>query len=102
MSAETGEGLVALLDAIERVLDERTDAPPPDMPLLMRARHERAVRTAREELAAFRRAWNDEGLPATVAAVHLREGAAALESLVGAIDVEEVLGRLFERFCVGK
>ena len=102
VSAETGEGIAALLDTIEQVLDARTDAPPPDMPLLTRARHERAVRTAREELAAFRHAWHDEGLPATVAAVHLREGAAALESLVGAIDVEEVLGRVFERFCVGK
>jgi tRNA modification GTPase len=102
VSAESGEGIAALIEAIERVLDERTDAPPLDAPLLTRARHEHAVRRARDELAAFRRAWGDEGLPATVAAVHLREGAAALESLVGAIDVEDVLGRVFEKFCVGK
>lgn len=102
VSAETGDGIAALLAAIEAVLDARTDAPPPDAPLLTRARHERAVRTARDELLGFRHAWDEEGLPATVAAVHLREGAAALESLVGAIDVEEVLGRVFERFCVGK
>ncbi|HYD55068.1 MAG TPA: GTPase, partial [Gemmatimonadaceae bacterium] len=102
VSAETGVGIAALVEAIEGVLDARVDAPPPDAPLLTRARHERAVREAREELAAFRRGWAEEGLPATVAAVHLRAGAHALETLVGGIDVEEVLERVFERFCVGK
>jgi tRNA modification GTPase len=102
VSAERGEGISALIEAIERKLDERTDAPSLDAPLLTRARHEHAVRRARDELAAFRDAWGEHGLPATVAAIHLREGAAALESLVGAIDVDEVLGRVFERFCVGK
>ena len=102
VSAETGEGIAALLEAIDGILDERIDAPPADTPLLTRAHHERAVRRAHDELTAFRRAWSEEGIPASVAAVHLREGAAALESLIGSIDVEDVLGRVFERFCVGK
>jgi tRNA modification GTPase len=34
--------------------------------------------------------------------VHLRSAAHALEELIGAVDVEEVLGRVFSTFCVGK
>ena len=39
---------------------------------------------------------------AIVAAVHLRSAAAALEELIGRIDVENVLDEVFARFCVGK
>lgn len=102
VSAETGDGIATLLDAIDSVLDARIDAPPADTPLLTRAHHEHAVRHAHNELSAFRRAWSEEGIPASVAAVHLRDGAASLESLIGSIDVDDVLGRVFERFCVGK
>jgi tRNA modification GTPase len=37
-----------------------------------------------------------------LAAHHVREAASALDVLVGAIDVDEVLGRVFASFCVGK
>jgi tRNA modification GTPase len=37
-----------------------------------------------------------------VAAVHLHDAVAALEGLVGAVDVEHVLDEVFRRFCVGK
>jgi tRNA modification GTPase len=37
-----------------------------------------------------------------VAAVHLREATRHLEELIGVVDVEDVLDRLFSSFCVGK
>jgi tRNA U34 5-carboxymethylaminomethyl modifying GTPase MnmE/TrmE len=37
-----------------------------------------------------------------VAAVHLRAAVTALESVIGAVDVEDVLARVFGEFCVGK
>jgi tRNA modification GTPase len=40
--------------------------------------------------------------PARVAPRDLRAAAMALESLIGAIDVEDVLDRVFSTFCVGK
>ena len=73
-----------------------------DAPLLTRERHRRAVAQAREEVAEFARAWRSGTLPATVAAVHLRAATGALEELVGAVDVEDVLERVFRSFCVGK
>jgi tRNA modification GTPase len=37
-----------------------------------------------------------------VAASHLRGAAGALTELIGVVDVEDVLGRVFAEFCVGK
>ena len=42
------------------------------------------------------------GGDAVLAAHHVREATAALDELLGAVDVEEVLGRIFGSFCVGK
>jgi tRNA modification GTPase len=42
-----------------------------------------------------------DGEPVLVAH-HVRQAALALDELIGAVDVEEVLDRVFSRFCVGK
>jgi tRNA modification GTPase len=102
VSAERGDGLAALLDALGALLDEGHLPPAADAPLLTRERHRLALEGARAELAAFAEAWTAGELPATVAAVHLRAAVAGLEELVGAVDVEDVLERVFRTFCVGK
>jgi tRNA modification GTPase len=104
VSAERGDGLGDLVAAIEATLSARRGAMVADgeTPLVTRARHRRALDEAREELGAFAHAWDEDQLPAPVAAVHLRSAVHALESLVGTMDVEDVLGRLFSTFCVGK
>jgi tRNA modification GTPase len=71
-------------------------------PLLTRERHRVAVQRSRGEVADFARLWREGSLPATVAAVHLHAAATALESLIGGVDVEDVLDRIFSDFCVGK
>jgi tRNA modification GTPase len=102
VSAETGVGLSELLAAITTLLDTRQRTSDPDAPILTHARHRYAIQRARGELAAFREARLEAQLPAPVAAVHLRAAVHALEELVGAVDVEDVLERVFATFCVGK
>jgi tRNA modification GTPase len=102
VSAETGAGLQELLGAIDDTLDTRHGAIVPDLPILTRARHRNAIGTARSELQQFTNAWREEKLPATIAAVHLRTAVCALEELIGAVEVEDVLDRVFSSFCVGK
>ena len=102
VSAVRGTGLRELLRCVEGAIDAAVVPPPPGMPLLTRARHRRALEEARDELAAFDRAWTAGTAPAPVAAVHVRAAAHALEDLIGAVDTEDVLGRLFSAFCVGK
>jgi tRNA modification GTPase len=102
VSAETGTGLQELLGAIDDALDARHGEIAPDVPMLTRARHRQAISTALSEVEQFVQAWRTESLPATVASVHLRTAVSALEELIGAVDVEDVLDRVFASFCVGK
>lgn len=102
VSAESGEGLQQLLARIELEIDDHAHATDPDTPVLTRARHQAALRAARDEAAAFLAAWQTGELPATVTASHLRAAAGALTELIGVVDVEDVLGRVFAEFCVGK
>ncbi|HMG69869.1 MAG TPA: tRNA uridine-5-carboxymethylaminomethyl(34) synthesis GTPase MnmE [Gemmatimonadaceae bacterium] len=102
VSAETGAGLQELLGAIDDTLDTSHGEIAPDLPILTRARHRKAISTARSELEQFTHAWREEKLPATVAAVHLRTAVCALEELIGTVEVEDVLDRVFSSFCVGK
>ena len=91
-----------MLACVEVALDEALGAPAPGMPLLTRARHRRALEEARDELDLFERTWTRDGVPAPVAAVHVRSAARSLDDVIGAIDAEDVLARLFSAFCVGK
>ncbi len=104
VSARSGAGLEALASCLDRVVAARVGAPwaAEQAPLLTRERHRVAIAQAHGELVAFHSAWSERAIPAVVAAVHLRAAAAALESLIGAIDVEDVLDRVFRTFCVGK
>jgi tRNA modification GTPase len=101
VSAVTGEGLAALRDVVGAALRARHPLPA-DTPLILRARHEAALSAARAELSQFLAVWTASALPATVAAVHVRAAVHALDELIGAVDADEVLARVFERFCVGK
>ncbi|MDB4907072.1 MAG: hypothetical protein JWO05_1856 [Gemmatimonadetes bacterium] len=102
VSAETGAGLAELLSEVERALLERADSSDFDAPMLATERHRMAIERARDEVVAFRRAWLEVRHPIIVAAVHLRTAANALEELIGSVDVEDVMERVFARFCVGK
>jgi tRNA modification GTPase len=102
VSAVTGDGLAELLAAVTGAVLAGAGEVPADTPMVTRARHRAALERARQELTAFRDAWTDGALPAPVAAVHVREAALALDELIGAVDVDDVLARVFSTFCVGK
>jgi len=102
VSALNGSGLAELLDEVTKALAVVAGTPDADAPMVTRARHRVALECAREELASFRKAWRAGALPAPVAAVHVRAAALALDELIGAVDVDDVLARVFSTFCVGK
>ncbi len=102
VSATTGTGLDALRDAIRARARTLYPDPAEEVPQITRARHLHAIRLARDEVAAFRAAWAAGALPGPVAATHLRAAVLALDELLGAIDVDDVLERVFRTFCVGK
>ena len=102
VSAETGSGLQDLLDAIDEVLRKQHGEILPDLPILTTARHRHALTVACSEVEQFHRAWREKNFPATVASVHLRTAISELEELIGTVEVEDVLDRVFSSFCVGK
>lgn len=103
VSARTGDGLSALMERITEALNREHDPASATTPVLTRERHRVALASARGEIAAFIQSYASEsGLPATVAAVHLHSARSFLEELVGVVDTEEVLDRVFSAFCVGK
>jgi tRNA modification GTPase len=102
VSAETGAGLQTLLEALDEVLAREHGEIPPDLPILTRARHHYALTVACSEIEQFQRAWQEDKLPATIASVHLRTAVSALEELIGTVEVEDILDRVFSSFCVGK
>jgi tRNA modification GTPase len=101
ISVVTGAGLAELRRAAaDRAFGDRIALADLE-PALTRERHRTALLRASAMLA--------EALPhlapggdAVLASHHVREATLALDELLGTIDVEEVLGRVFARFCVGK
>lgn len=101
VSSITGEGIELLRrTAGERLFGARL--PLADLePALTRARHREALARAQTALAEAR----DHLLPggdAVLAAHHVRQATRALDALVGSVDLEEILDRVFAGFCVGK
>lgn len=102
VSANARTGLDSLFNRLRDVLVDRYGSVLTERPLITRARHVNALHQAMRELEAFHDSWRMNTLPAPVAAVHLRSARTALEELIGAVDIDDVLDRVFSTFCIGK
>jgi tRNA modification GTPase len=101
VSALTGQGLGLLRqEAAGRVFADRIALADLE-PGLSRERHRVALSRALTALADSASHLGRHG-DAVLAAHHVREATSALDELLGAVDVEEVLDRVFGSFCVGK
>jgi tRNA modification GTPase len=101
VSALTGDGLDALRRAIVERLFAEGVALADLEPALTRERHRVAMARAAEALAEAEPQLAAGG-DAVLAAHHVQEAVRALDALIGAVDLEEVLDRVFAAFCVGK
>lgn len=101
VSARSGEGLATLRRALPSLVFRGLVEQRGEAPVLTRRRHSDGIRRAKEELGAFRDALA-QGVPAEVAATHLRPAETALEELLGVIPRDAILDRLFRDFCIGK
>lgn len=102
VSATTGEGLDRLLAYVATVVATHVEMPAPESPIVTHARYQNVLIRARGELVAFQTSRLDVTIPATVSVIHLRESVRILEELIGAVDIEDILGKVFSAFCVGK
>ncbi|WP_417770615.1 tRNA uridine-5-carboxymethylaminomethyl(34) synthesis GTPase MnmE [Stappia sp.] len=98
ISGKTGAGLERLIDRIGNILTERTAG----SGIATRARHRDAMERGAAALAhALSLVEGPEDLR-EFAAEDLRSAVRALDSLVGKVDVENLLDEIFTSFCIGK
>jgi tRNA modification GTPase len=101
VSAVTGAGLDQLRrDAAEWLFGRRMALADLE-PGLSRERHRVALASAQAELAAAKPHLGRDG-DATLASHHVRRAIMSLDELIGVVDIEQVLDRVFAGFCVGK
>lgn len=99
VSAHSGEGLDALRDAIDRAAfggDSDSSAA-----LALNSRHVAAIETALDALSRARDTLTELAGDELIA-LELREALDALGSIAGQITPDDVLGRIFGSFCIGK
>jgi tRNA modification GTPase len=101
VSVVTGEGLDCLRRrAAERVFGDQLRLGDLE-PALTRERHRVALARAQEALTEALPHLHRDG-EIVLGAHQLREATTALDELIGVVDIEEVLDRVFSSFCVGK
>ena len=98
VSGVTGEGLDRLVSDIAGILQERSAS----AGLATRERHRAAMARAGQALQAARDVLAKGPDHYDIAAEELRRAIRALESLVGRVDVENLLDEIFASFCLGK
>jgi tRNA modification GTPase len=99
ISCATGEGLAELENEILTRITKQNLRP--ESTVAINTRHRDCLRRALESCNRARAAIRD-GLTAEYVAVDLDEGLRAVGEVIGAVDVEQILGSVFGQFCIGK
>ena len=98
LSGVTGEGLGDLVEEIRRQLSGRVSG----AGILVRERHRSAAERAANSLRAALEQLDHGPDRVEFASDELRSAVLALDSLVGHVDVEDLLDEIFASFCIGK
>lgn len=100
LSCQLGEGVDALRSAMRDAVWSGAGTGNAEM-VAINARHQACFETARRALRESIKALQAGEAPEFVS-VHLREAMTAVGEVTGRVDVEEILGAIFSRFCIGK
>lgn len=101
ISCHTGEGIESLVAAIlTKVTGRNASEAAPDVTAI-NTRHRDCLRKAQGHLAAAI-ALLESGEPPELVAVELRSALGDVGEIVGEAGTEEILGKIFSSFCIGK
>lgn len=99
ISAKTGAGIADLEQDIAARISSRVAST--EAPVITRARHRERLLMGRASLAAALAAL-DAGDGFELVAEDLRMAVRQFAAVIGQVDVEDVLGAVFSKFCIGK
>jgi tRNA modification GTPase len=97
ISAETGKNVDLLIERMQDFARSRVSGG--HAGLIARERHRKAFESAAR---ALEQVLANPDAPAELLAEDLRVAMFSLQRLTGAVDVEDILGEIFSRFCIGK
>jgi tRNA modification GTPase len=102
MSLKSGEGLAGLRAVMRDALE--VAEPLRDAPMVSNVRHETLLRQAREAIGRALENIEEAGESASEELVlaDIADARRAFEEVTGKRTTEDVLRRIFERFCIGK
>lgn len=98
ISGRTGAGVDDLVSEISEILSNRAS----NAGIATRARHREAMERGADSLAAALQLLDGGQDTVDLAAEEMRSAVRALDSLVGRVDIENVLDEIFASFCLGK
>ncbi|SFS19783.1 tRNA uridine-5-carboxymethylaminomethyl(34) synthesis GTPase MnmE [Yoonia litorea] len=98
VSGQTGEGVDELIENIRKRLETKVGM----IGVAMRERHRTAMLRAIGHMDDAQSMMVAEAGLADIIAEELRSAIRAVDSIVGRVDVEQVLGEIFSSFCIGK
>ena len=98
ISAKTGEGIDNMLDLIfKRIKNETVSSS-----VLINIRHKSLIKNAVKSLYSSKDELDETNFQIEIVAEYLRSAIVQLDLLVGKINVEDILGAIFSKFCIGK
>ncbi len=98
ISARDGDGIDELIDTIT---GQSVDFNRDHQVFLARRRHVEALRLARDAVQAARNGF-DDGAAGELMAEDLRQAQHQLNQITGEFTSDDLLGKIFSRFCIGK
>ena len=98
VSGVTGQGVDDLTAQITGILRHRVGT----IGVAMRERHRIAMLQAIDYLDSVHVALENGDFMEDLVAEDIRSAGRAIDSLLGRIDVEDILGEIFSSFCIGK
>jgi tRNA modification GTPase len=97
ISTQTGAGLNHLRDVLKKMIHVKLAGT--EDAIVVRQRHVIAVQ---ETIRLLNESISNADRPHELIAEDLRKAARALGSITGHVDVEDLLGKIFSEFCIGK
>jgi len=97
VSAKTGEGLKDILQKIHKEIIKKTKRFNDPKNIILNLRQAKELEEAELSLTKALEEKSEE-----IISEHLRQANRSLERIIGNIDVEDVLGNIFSKFCIGK
>lgn len=98
LSAKTGDGVAELMELVGTHLQSQVSL----AGVATRRRHENSLRAADTALQLVLKGLSVGGFPVDLLSDDLRQAVRSLDSLIGRVDVENVLDEVFSSFCIGK